>query len=244
MRIAFSPYVLTLVGTDQCGVVNGEIHTIKVALRSGVWAVRHKERVQCFQDFPDAHLSQDLSCNLSTKILQDDGWYPGKVDISESIDEICARAGGLVSLAKDSIGVNGPFVLPFGEGLEKNGILLRVDGNANEWQRSYDPRHATSLTIMAGMLVKNMAAGDWEKAGDVLEQSWKLIREEAPAEIIRAYADARMHGAWGCVWCGDNTLFCLASPEWHASISSMVGVEKLPFQISYQGAGLRAALKP
>jgi hypothetical protein len=183
MRIAFSPYVLTLVGTDQCGVVNGEIHTIKVALRSGVWAVRHKERVQCFQDFPDAHLSQDLSCNLSTKILQDDGWYPGKVDISESIDEICARAGGLVSLAKDSIGVNGPFVLPFGEGLEKNGILLRVDGNANEWQRPYDPRHATSLTIMAGMLVKNMATGKrpgmcWSNPGN---SSARRLRQRSSA---------------------------------------------------------------
>jgi hypothetical protein len=36
----------------------------------------------------------------------------------------------------------------------------------------------------------------------------------------------------------------MAPSEWHGAISSIVGVEKLPFQISYQGAGLRAALKP
>ena len=244
MRIAFAPYNFTLVGTDQAGVVNGEIHSIRVSLRAGVWAVRHKERVECFQDFPDANLGQEFSCKLATKILQDDGWYPGKIDQSETLDEVSSRAGGLVSIAKDSVGLNGPFVLPFGEGLEKNGILLRVDGNSTEWKRPQYPQHATSLTIMAGMLVKNMAAGDWEKAGEVLEQAWRLIREEAPPEIIRVYADARMHGASGCVWCGDNTLFCMAPSEWHGAISSIVGVEKLPFQISYQGAGLRAALKP
>jgi len=243
MKVSFAPYSFTLVGTDLSGSSEGEIHTIRVHLKAGVWAVRHKERVECYQDFPDAHLSQIEACELASKILRDEQWYPGKLE-GESLTEICSRVGGLVSVARDSIGINGPFALPCAEGLEKHGILLRVEGNSNNWVRTPNSGHATSYTIMAGMLVKTMAAGDWEKSGDVLEQAWKLYRDQAPDEVIRIYADARMQGAWGCVWCGENTLFCLAPSEWHDAIANITGVERLPFKISQQGAGIRAVLRP
>lgn len=243
MKVSFAPYSFTLVGTDMAGVYDGDVHSVRVHLESGVWAVRHKERVDCYQDFPDAHLGQVEACELAGKILRDEHWYPGKIE-GESLPEICSRVGGLVSVAKDSIGINGPFALPCGSGLEKHGILLRIEGNSRDWQRPAMPGQATNYTIMAGMLVKTMAAGNWEKAGEVLEQAWRLYRDHAPDEIIRVYADARMHGAWGCVWCGENTLFCMAPHEWHESIANITGVERLPFKISHQGAGIRAVLRP
>lgn len=244
MKVSFAPYSFTLVGTDLAGSFVGEVHTVRVHLKAGVWAVRHKERVECYQDFPDAHLGQIQACELAGKILRDEQWYPGKLETEDSLTEICARVGGLVSVARDSIGINGPFALPFADGLEKNGVLLRLEGNATDWVRTSIPAHSVSFTLMAGALVKSMAAGDWEKAGDVLEQSWKLYREQAPDEVVRVYADARMQGAWGGVWCGDNTLFFMAPSEWHDAIANIAGVERLPFKISHQGAGVRAVLRP
>lgn len=243
MKVCFAPYGFTLVGTDMAGPTDREIHTVRVHLKSGVWAVRHKDRVDFYEDFPDTDLAQAETQLVANKILVDDQWHPGKLD-GDSLTEICSRAGGLVSVAKDRLGINGPFPLPCADGLEKHGVLLRIEGSPIKMPLAPIPAHADTFTILAGILVKSMAAGDWEKSGEVLEQSWKLYRDQAPDEVVRVYADAKMQGAWGCVWCGTNTLFCLAPSEWHDAIANIAGVERLPFKISHQGAGLRAVLRP
>lgn len=243
MKVSFAPYGFTLVGTDMAGPTDRDVHTVRVHLKSGVWAVHHKDRIDCYEDFPDTDLGQEKTVSLAKKILVDDQWYPGKLH-GDCLDEICSCAGGLVSVARDKIGTSGPFCLPCADGLEKHGVLLRVEGSPASMAIAPIPVHADTFTILAGIMVKAMSAGDWEKAGEVLEQSWKLYRDQAPDEVVRVYADARMQGAWGCVWCGTNTLFCLAPSEWHDAISNIAGVERLPFKISHQGAGLRAVLRP
>ena len=241
MIVTFCPYQFILIGTEQCGVTKGEIHSLRIHVTAGAWATRHAGRTEVYHDLP-VNLGRSESDLMARKIAENIEYYSlSRQELS--ITEDCLRQGGISSVGQSSLGRTGPCPLPSARGFEQYVSLFSMQ-DTGHLDHHYDrPSDAVSLTVMAGMVVKAMAAQDWESVGKVLDQAWRLRVDTIPQAILDRYNLLKLAGAWGCAWVGPDVL--LAVGDRHAMISALdidEAVREIPYHISDEGARPRALI--
>lgn len=245
MIVSFCPYQFTLIGTEQCGATEGEIHSVRVHLASGAWATRHAGRTEIYHDLP-VNLGRSESELLALRIAEDidaGRWFQPDPDRPVSITEACLRQGGISSVGQSSLGRTGPCPLPFVAGFERHVVLFSMEDTSHLDHHYNRPSDAASLTVMAGMAVKAMAAQDWEGLGKVLEQAWRLRLETIPQVVMDRYNELKLGGAWGCAWVGPDVLLAVGNRHFMGySLDGDNSVEEIAYAISDEGARPRALI--
>lgn len=242
MIVAFAPYQFTLIGTESCGRTSGEVHSVRVHTRSGAWATRRAGRTEVYHDLPVnlGRAESDLYARRVAEMADECRWAPVPADREATLTEACLRQGGICSVAQNTMGRLGPYPLPFARGFEQN-ISLYAMGDTAHLDHHYDrPSDAASLTVMAGMAVKAMAAQDWQGLGKVLDQAWRLRRDTIPQAVMNHYNRLMLSGAWGCAWVGPDVLLAVGAPDLGGDSYPL---KKFAYQIDDEGARPRALIE-
>jgi hypothetical protein len=244
MIVSFCPYQFTLMGTDVCGKYHGEVHSIRVHLKSGVWVASHGGETTVFRDWarvgPQEAEAEILAQQISLE-TESSGWIPNENYSGQSMTHSCMRRGGICSIISSSLGKSGPFILPYSDGFEKHATLIdmtgshpNIQGQDHHYLREND---GYSLTMMTGMAVRAMASRDWRALGGILDQAWRLRVDNIPQSVMDYYNEAMLLGAWGCSWVAPSLLLVLHDKELTLSLGN-----PRPVKIDREGARLRALI--
>jgi hypothetical protein len=238
MIVSFAPYQFTLMGTETCGQIAGEIHTVRIHIKQGAWATQHGGRTEIYHDLPvnlGRSESELLACGIANDI-EAHRWFHSDTSKDLSISEACMRRGGICSVAHSAIGRFGPYQLPFSSGFERHVSLFHMP-NIDRLDHHYNrPSDALSLTVMTGMAVKAMAADDWEAVGKVLNQAWRLRLDTIPQSVMEYHNRLILNGAWGCSWVGPDVIMAVGdrSTMAHAAVSD--DLQEIYYRIDQEGA--------
>jgi hypothetical protein len=246
MIVSFCPHQFTLIGTDVCGKYHGEVHSIRVHLKSGVWVASHGGETAVFRDWAGVGPQEAEAEILAQQIAletESSGWIPNENYSGQSMTHACMRRGGICSIISSSLGESGPFILPYSDGFEKHATLIGMNTESRKrWGfpapniQSQDHHYLRendghSLTMMTGMAVRAMASRDWRALGGILDQAWRLRIDNIPQSVMDYYNEAMLLGAWGCSWVAPSLLLVLHDKELTLSLGS-----SRPVEIDQEGA--------
>jgi hypothetical protein len=234
MIVSFCPHQFTLIGTDVCGKYQGEVHSIRVHLKSGVWVASHGGETAVFRDWPRVGPQEAEAEILAQQIAletESSGWIPNENYSGQSMTHACMRRGGICSIISSSLGESGPFILPYSDGFEKHATLIDMTSIQSQDHHYLRENDGHSLTMMTGMAVRAMASRDWRALGGILDQAWRLRADNIPQSVMDYYNEAMLLGAWGCSWVAPSLLLVLHDKELTLSLGS-----SRPVEIDQEGA--------
>ncbi len=160
-------------------------------------------------------------------------------------DQYTAAYGGVNLLGFTSKGVSVQPIACDLDALSAHCLLLDTgmarqgDAGAVLSSQTQDRDEVRALASAAAGFAKELANGDFEICGLLMDQAWGIKRAFIGAAYDAWYKQALDAGAWGGKLCGaggGGFLLFLAPPERHPAIVSALGLRHVPIRVGVSGS--------